>query len=143
MKWSKYIDIVTFNDSFETWNKYFKNDINPKITFYKFYQMSLMCEYLNLSVDEYIKMKPENSGLNRLRKKTVEEAYNDKPRGDDDIKSVYYHMLTKKCVSPIVLIKVKDKKNKTRLIKLDGVHRLVAAKFTNSQIRVLIINAIY
>jgi ParB-like chromosome segregation protein Spo0J len=71
-------------------------------------------------------------------RKTAEDFY---PKNDrntnrtDDIKSVKYHVNTFNQVSPIVIIKKNNK-----YIKLDGVHRLVAAKIRKSKIRVLILS---
>lgn len=38
------------------------------------------------------------------------------------------------------MIKTKDKKGNIRQIFLDGVHRVVAAKFRRSKIKILVIN---
>lgn len=142
MNWQKCIDLVTFNDSWGTWNSFFREKINPNIDFDVFYNLAIKAQYKVISVNEYISLNPDNGGLHRLKAKTAEEAYKDKPRGENDIKSVLYHMTTKECISPIVLIKVKDKLGKVRLIKLDGVHRVVAANIINSKIRIAIINAV-
>ena len=80
-----------------------------------------LAKYKIITVNQYISMEPENGGLHRLKAKTPEKAYEDKPRGENDIKSVYYHMTTKECISPIILIKVKDRFGNIRLIELDGV----------------------
>jgi hypothetical protein len=90
MNWMKNIDIITFNDSWQTWNTHFRNNINPKISLSKFYKLALRGEYYDMSINDYIDLKPENSGLHRLKAKTVEEAYSDKPRGNKDIEKNKY-----------------------------------------------------
>lgn len=141
MNWQKRIDLDTFHDAWLTWDTFFREKINPSITFDVFYQLSLKAKYKTITINQYIATNPENGGIHRLKAQTAELAYVDSPRGDDDIKSVYYHMTTKECISPIVLIKIKDKSNNIRLIKLDGVHRVVAANLINSKIKIAIINA--
>lgn len=141
MNWSKNIDLVTYNDAWLTWHKHFKLKINQKLSFSKFFKLSLKAKYFDMDINEYLKLNPENSGLHRLYAKNVADAYKDMPRGSADIDSVNYHMTTNDCISPIVLLRITDNSNNMRLLKLDGVHRLVAANFRHSKIRVCIIDA--
>lgn len=62
----------------------------------------------------------------------------DRPRGDTDITSVNYHVFLQRPISPIVVAKVMDN-GTMRYIKLDGVHRLIAASIRKSPIKVLFI----
>jgi hypothetical protein len=71
-----------------------------------------------------------NFDINRLQKTAI-EAYplNNRPRGENDIKSVKYYqkqIINKKQIQPIWIIS----KNK-KYILLDGAHRIVASYIEN------------
>ena len=57
-------------------------------------------------------------------KKTLLEMFpeDDRPRGNDDIESVLYHLTTKSKVDPVMIYKYRNE-----LTVVDGVHRLIAA----------------
>ena len=76
-----------------------------------------------------------------LNAKSAEEAYppEDRPRGKEDIVSVNYHIKTQKAVSPIIVMQI-EKNGKIRSIKLDGVHRIIAAIIRKSKVKVFYIN---
>lgn len=131
MNWKDKIDTITFNDAWGTLNTYFPT---LNINYDEFAKRCENGQYLNLTIKQYINMKPENSGLHRLNAITIEEAYIDKPRGTADLDSVLFHMTTCQLVSPIVLLKTNN-----HLIKLDGVHRLVVSHFIKSDLRILIV----
>lgn len=88
MNWQEYVDLPTINDAWNTWNKFFRKKINTSIKFEKFIKSALIGQYVEKSISEFIKMNIENSGLSRIQSKSVNEAYKDKPRGVQDIKSV-------------------------------------------------------
>jgi len=136
IEWSKNVDIITFDNAWHTWNTFARKKYKPSLTFEKFYKAAFKGQYKDVTVAQFLRMKPQNAGVHRFQAKTPKEAYPDKPRGEKDLKSILYHMRTKNCISPIVLIRAKGK-----LIKLDGVHRALAAKFRRSKIRMLIIKA--
>ena len=134
MNWSNSIDIYTFNDAWKTWDNFFRKQYKKSVNFKQFYESTLKAHYKYYLITSLKKMRIENLNLDRLKAKTPEEAYEDKPRGQVDIDSVHYHMKTNDCVSPIVLIQINKK-----LIMLDGVHRVVAANFRKSKILICII----
>ena len=78
-----------------------------------------------------------------LNAKSAEEAYppEDRPRGRKDIVSVNYHIKTQRPVSPIIIMQT-EKDGKIRSIKLDGVHRIIAAIIRKSKVKVFYINPI-
>jgi len=86
MNWQKIIDLNTFHASWLTWNTYFRESVNSNITFNVFYQLAYEAKYKIITINQYISMEPENGGLHRLKAKTPEKAYEDKPRGENDIK---------------------------------------------------------
>ncbi len=132
MNWASSVDIYTFNDAWHTWDNYFRKKYSRDTDFKKFYKSVLDCEYVKLTVNKIKKMKVDNISYARLDATNVEEAYEDRPRGDADLESIYYHLDTKECVSPIVIVYVKSK-----YILLDGMHRLVASHFKNKKSKVL------
>lgn len=104
-----------------TFNTYFNEGTIPLDKF--LYNASKNSKYTSLTVRELIKNPPENLSVQRLKAKTIKEAYppDDSPRGDADGLSVKYHQRSKN-VSPVFIVKFKG-----RLIFLDGMHRCVAA----------------
>lgn len=46
----------------------------------------------------------ENIAFDRLKAKTPADAYPDRPRGFDDLKSILWHMKSHEPVSPLVVI---------------------------------------
>lgn len=135
MKWRKTLDFQTIHDGYGTLS-YFMKPV--PFTEEEFTKMAKKAPIVDLSVAEYKALKAKNAGYNRLGKKSAEEAYpeHDRERGDKDVASVNMLLTTKKSISPVLLIRI----GKKELIKLDGVHRTVAASITKSKIRLCIIN---
>jgi hypothetical protein len=133
IKWSNKPNIQTLNDAYATWNDYYRDNINSKFIetfddFLKIYECCGVMKNVNMSSLDNI----ENS-RHKINGKTPEEYYpkKNRPRGEKDIESVKYYIRTKKYVSPIVIINIDN-----RRIKLDGVHRIIAAKLRKSKIRI-------
>jgi hypothetical protein len=132
MQFIQQLSFSSFNDAWETYNTHYH-----KISLDDFYHATQQGYYINYNIKDIINIPPDNLDVDRLLAKTVEEAYpvTNRPRGIDDIKSVKYHMKSP-CVSPIIIIK-----NKNKEILIDGVHRLVAAKLAGKRkVLVYIIN---
>lgn len=134
MNWSNAIDIYTFNSAWRTWDEFYRKKYKKTFKFKQFYESTLKAHYTYHTIAAIKRLGVENLYLERLKAKTPEEAYSDRPRGQADVDSVYYHMETDECVSPVVMIKVNN-----RLIMLDGVHRIVAANFRKSKVLVCVI----
>jgi hypothetical protein len=137
--WAERIDEETYRDSWITWDTYFRKKVKPIVDEGRFKQAIKQGHLIFMSISEIKGLPIENAGFQRLAAKTAEEAYpeNDRPRGDVDIESVKYHLQTKNKVSPITIARVTDLQGRQRLIKLDGVHRLVAASILQSSVAVL------
>ena len=135
MNWADSVDLISFEDAWKTWDKYYRKKYQSKLNLNRFLFACLSGEYQDMTVSTFIKMAPENADFDliNIQAATPNQTYPHKPRGNHDLKSVKYHMKTKKCLSPIILIKSGEK-----LILLDGMHRVVAAKFRKSKIRILI-----
>lgn len=88
-------------------------------------------EYVYADKIEFDCMRMQNHRAT-LDAKTVEDVFppGDRPRGDDDVKSVRHHMTTDADVDPVMVFLDED-----TYTVLDGVHRIVAAYLTNSPIR--------
>ena len=135
MKWHLDITFPVFNDAWHTWNTFYRKSTNPKIKLEQFMNKAAEGHYKILKLSYFKKDLIENLSTDRIQAKTITEAYppNDRPRGIKDVQSVKYHMRTKKAISPIVIIKIKNKKGKIQGILLDGMHRLVAASLLKKQ----------
>jgi len=134
IKWSDKPNKKTLLDSYliyELYKKPFKMEISFINNYNEFLEMYKCCSKIE-TVDISTLNNIKNS-RHTIKGKTPEDYYpiTDRPRGDNDINSVKYHMTTKKYVSPIIILNI----NKRR-IKLDGVHRLIGAKLRNSKVRV-------
>ena len=116
------VDNKTWIDAKQTAKNNYNVDIQP------------LC-YVQYTVDEFDNLRAENHRA--VKNKSLEEIFppNDRPRGEADIKSVKYHMSHKS--HPIVLLK--NDNIPPGYIVLDGVHRIVAAYLTNSNILALIV----
>jgi len=133
MNWLNTIDLSTFNNSYETYKRHFKNKYTPSLSFTKFYKQSLLGKYKLYSIKELQNLNVINLNYDRLVK-DIKDAYPDKPRGDEDIKSIKYSM--ENVVSPICIMKINSK-----YILLDGMHRIVASNIMNSKVMVCLIRA--
>ena len=143
LRWDDTISQDTINDSWGTWKTYFSHR-QPGITQEMFMAAVANGEYKTISIDDFLALKVENHRLDRyLNAKTAEEAYpiEDRPRNMKDIDAVNYFLQTKVAISPITVARVHNKiDNSISYIKLDGVHRLVAAAIKKSPIKVLFID---
>jgi hypothetical protein len=85
--------------------------------------------YMTFTRERFDELKVQNHRASLGR--TLDEIFptNDRPRGQDDISSVEYHI---KCdvITPIVLLK-NNIKGCDNYVVLDGAHRIVAAYLTN------------
>ena len=142
IQWAAHVDAQTLADSWGTWNKNYRQEVKPTVNHTEFFDAVARGSYRDLSVEEFLRLPVENQRLNKYQyAKTPEEVYplNDRPRDQQDIESVQFLMTTELPISPICVAKVIDKDGQLRYIKLDGVHRLVAAMLTQSMIRVFFI----
>jgi len=84
----------------------------------------------DLNSKDFFELNIENHRLDRaFDAKLPEQAYpiDDRPRGIEDVESVKYFMNPSFPVSPILVAIIQDADRNVRKIKLDGVHRLIAA----------------
>jgi hypothetical protein len=132
MNWSNTIDLFTFNNSYETYKKHFKNQYSPRLSFSQFYNYALAAKYKTYSIKEIINLNVINLNYDRLVE-DLSEAYPDKPRGnDEDINSIVYNLIN--IISPVCIIKISS-----NYILLDGMHRIVASNLINSKVLVCMI----
>ena len=127
MKFSDTVGIEVFNDAWETWDQWFRSENDPSIKLPQFLQMALEAKPVWLRLTDLIQDPPENLAVKRLLARTAQDAYPDKPRGSADVASIRHHMKSDN-VSPVVLIRIANK-----LILLDGMHRLVAARLAHKR----------
>lgn len=142
-KWSNSLDQATILDSWKTYNEFFAHQNSIFINREQFMQRLKTASYKDMSVEEFLHLNIENHRLGKyLLAQSPEEAYppSDRPRGEKDITSVNYFLALLKPVSPITVACIIDKKGKQRMIKLDGVHRMIAAKIRGKNLRVLLID---
>ncbi len=115
--------IQSLNDSIET---------SITLGIFKSYKIALLYHIFNGILQLFpITKCYELSNFNNCRLSTNPYPINDRPRGDNDIKSVLYHrqnIIQKGYTEPIWLIFTKN-----NFILLDGVHRIVATYLENKQ----------
>lgn len=144
ISWQNRLSEKTLKDSWLIWDRDFRPDIKPTSVYADFVQACERLKYCTMTVDDFLQLNVENHRLGRyIHAKTPEEFYpiDDRPRQDNkDVQSVRYHMTTQNLVSPICVICVDDQNGHARKIKLDGSHRLVAAKLCGSHICVCFIS---
>lgn len=118
--WYQKVDNKTWTDAKQTAKNNYGVDIRPLY-------------YVQYTIDESDNTRTENHRA--VKGKSLEVLFppGDRPRGDGDINSVKYHMSHKS--HPIILLQ----REQLPPVVLDGVHRLVAAYLTNSNIRALIV----
>jgi hypothetical protein len=131
MDWSKVVDLDTLNNAYETYKNHFKYQFKTKLSFRKFYEKTLQAKYYLVSIHQLKELDILNLNYDRLVD-DVHLAYNDKPRGDDDLSSVLYSM--NHTVSPICILNIESK-----MILLDGMHRIVSSNLLKSNIKVCFI----
>lgn len=143
INWSLTISKDSLYSAQSTWDEHFRNALHPSIDYAAFMKAANVGVYFQTSVQELLAMGMQNHRLFKYNcAKDAETAYpiHDRPRNHTDIASVNYLSTTKDPVSPIVLVQVIDRKGRTHLIKLDGMHRLVAACIRRSPVRCYLIN---
>jgi hypothetical protein len=140
-RWAYKVDNSTIEHSWGTYvDQHYITQNSVSYTEKEFIKQLKKSSYTDISVEQLLNMNIENHRLKRYRfAKSAEEAYppSDRPRGDKDINSVNYFLSTCKAISPVTIAIMIDKKGDTRFMKLDGVHRMVAAMILNKNIRVL------
>ena len=144
MNWLSFPEKQTIRDAFATWDKNFRKKIAPGVARSKreFDYLLLNCSEMKVLDVEDIEPHMENARFQRyLNIKTAEEAYpmGDRPRGEEDISSVKYHTETAAHISPIIVMRIRKDHNE-RLIKLDGVHRIMAAILRRSKVKIFYID---
>jgi hypothetical protein len=138
--WSKEISPATLEHSWATWRDFY-NTVKS-VSREEFNKAIKQGKYKLLSIEEFLDLHVENHRLNEYKNaKTAEEFYplENRPRGNTDINSVNYHLSLQSPISPICVAKVMVNET-VRYIKLDGVHRLIAASIRKSPIKVLFID---
>ena len=136
MLWATAVDVDTLSNGYETWNKHYRKEVAPAYTLKRFLDAVLAGEYREIRVGELIALRPDNMDTVRLvGKKTAAAAYppSDRPRGAADLDSVAHHLKAGTVSSPVLLVKT-DR----GLIKLDVMHRVVAANIGGQRVRVCI-----
>lgn len=118
-KWYKFADTQSLRDATETARTVYGVKIKQS-------------EYTQFTIDEFENLHAENHRA--VRGKSLVEIFpaNDRPRGQQDIDSVKYHISHQS--HPIILLKMDN----SRWIVLDGVHRIIAAYIGGYNIRALI-----
>ncbi len=137
--WAETVDQKTIEDSWLTYN-FFANENSKIITKDTFIKQLKNGSYSNLSIENFLALPIENHRLREYQQaKTAEEAYplSDRPRQEKDIASVNYFLCPREKISPITVARITDKQGKIRLIKLDGVHRMIAANILRKDLRIL------
>lgn len=127
LRWCRTIDLATFINSYETYKTHF----DEKITMEAFAEKLSNAKYDDIDLEILLDYPGlENLGRERLQARTIEEAYpeDDRPRGyEGDIVRVRQLIDNEYPTSPVVI--VGHPSNPVKAILLDGMHRLVAAKF--------------
>lgn len=142
LHWGNSLDEQTLVDGWDTYYEFYvykdalKNPVDKKT----FMKRAKHLIFEKVTSQQFLDMNIEN--CSRLKKywnaKTAEEAYpeHDRQRGSKDISSVNYFLNTKKTVSPVLVARVIGKGGDDRRIKLDGVHRIMAAHILGKKIKI-------
>ncbi len=125
MRFAKVVDPDTLEDAIQTYKSMFGVQSHEHMTL----------QYRNFAIEEFLERPLANAGLHRLRRKQPFPVY-DRPRGQADLDSLKYLKSTESLLSPIIVLK-----EPATWTVLDGVHRLIAAHQTHSQIRVALLTA--
>lgn len=136
ISWSNKASTRDINDAYHTWNKHYRNEMNPRIDKNRFKQLVKKGRYLEIPLKYLIDHPIENLNLKRVSASSVSRAYpvKDRPRGEKDLQSVK-RLIKNGTAFPIIIIH-----NTNRVVLLDGVHRLVASKLTNTKnVRALVL----
>ncbi|MDF2965711.1 MAG: hypothetical protein K0Q51_1099 [Rickettsiaceae bacterium] len=140
--WSQKIDNNTVEDSWITLRDSYLHQLKEPIKKHFFLERIKEAYFKDFSSEEFLKLNIENHRLERFfNAASAEEAYpeHDRPLGQADLDSVKYFMSARH-ISPIIVCIAEDKHGNVRYIKLDGVHRLMAAHILKKPIRVAFVD---
>lgn len=128
--WADELDEATVLDGWATYKKYYEKQLLNTLSHDEFLVRIQQATMEDLTSEAFLELNIENHRLGRFfNAKQPEEAYpiDDCPRGIEDVESVTYFMNPSFPVSPILVAIIQDIDKNIRKIKLDGVHRLMAA----------------
>ena len=137
--WADAFDTVTLQDGWLTYLEFYRDHMKPKLDEATFMERAKAIAFKDITSEQFVNMDIENCRLQKYwDAKNAEQAYpeSDRPRNADDVTSVDYFLKKKRGVSPVLVARVVDKDDRERLIKLDGVHRIMAAHILGKKIRV-------
>jgi|GEM_PF-1891540 len=138
--WADELDETTVLDGWATYKDYYENQCSFILSFDEFLVRIQQGVTQDLNSKDFLELNIENHRLHRaFDAKLPEEAYpiEDRPRGIEDVESVKHFMNRSSPVSPILVGIIQDADGNVRKIKLDGVHRLIAAHICKHPIRVV------
>ena len=141
INWLPYPTPQTIKEAWMTWDQFYRKKTKPRLfqTLFEFSQTLEKKSSCVMTSIADVDPTMENSRLNRYKlAKSAKEAYpaEDRPRGQKDLDSVNYHLMTHQAISPIIVLSLTDINGNKRVIKLDGMHRLMAALIKQSAIRI-------
>lgn len=137
--WANRVNAVTIEDSWATYHTFYAHENSSTYNKDQFVKAVKKASYTTLSPEQFLNLNIENHRLGKyVFAKTAHEAYpeSDRPRGENDISSVNYFLSSCLPISPITVAIMIDKKGKRRYIKLDGVHRMIAANIKKKKLRI-------
>ncbi len=137
--WADSFDDVTLKDGWDTYLELYRNRVKHKFDEITFMERAKAITLKDITSQQFVDMGIENCRLQRYwDAKNAEQAYPEanRPRNTDDVVSVNYFLKKKRGVSPVLVARVIDKNDKEHLVKLDGVHRIMAAHILGKKIRV-------
>ena len=140
MSWGISLDKATFEDGWGTYKEFFYDKVHTPLDKETFMKRSEALTFEFITSQQFLDMNVQNCP--RLEKywnaKTAQEAYpeQDRQRGDKDISSVNYFLTTKEIISPVLIARTINKDGQEERIKLDGVHRIIAAHILEQYIKV-------
>jgi hypothetical protein len=137
--WASQLDQATLQDSWATYQTFYAKQNSRDITYQDFLTRVQKGWLQSYSSQDFIKLGVENHRLQAYQHaKTAEEAYplTDRPRRNKDLQSVHYFLNPRHPVSPITVAIMTDYSGKTRRIKLDGVHRMIAAHILHQPLQI-------
>lgn len=134
MKFAKKADEETITNAWSTWKAICHG---ARVTLDEFRAKVAATDAVTMAVEELLALEPVNLGATRMSGRTPEEAYplGDRPRGDEDIRTVRKLMRMRRAISPAIFMRAKN----GRLFLLDGVHRIVAANIKKARVSVVIL----
>lgn len=138
--WADELDETTVLDGWATYKVYYENQCSFQISYDQFLVRIKQGVTQDLNSKDFLELNIENHRLHRaFDAKLPEEAYpiEDRPRGIEDVESVKHFMNPSSPLSPILVAIIQDTDGNVRKVKLDGVHRLIAAHICKHPIRVV------